>query len=663
MRICSITIKNFRCYYGESSVSFNNNGKVTLIYARSGFGKSSFLQFFRWMFYNDPDFGKGNDKPLFNIPAYLEKKAGEILEVKGIVEFEHLGVKYSLEKICEYVVSEQNQPIKINNNEVSLQYLENNNWCIYNGDVAKKINSIMPKGLSKYFLLDGERAREIVLNSSDLKTAIYSLFGIDVYDRALEHLGTTYKKKSVIGYYNNLMTSQIKDTGAVKIGMSPAEYRVTLENLNEEIENDEKRKRDISSQITACKAKRDIILQSLGEVQNKGNIEEIIKRNNEDIERYEGEIIKEKSNIGNLFYKNYPYILMTGMASKSSKILREKKESFSVNYKSVFNCLKKDLLNEIIEKNICVCGRELDANSIKHINDTIAIMPPDSYAFQFAQFVKKAKAEIEKAEFSMYGYETVKSKITDYQLKIARKEEDNVDRYNELRRLDESKELIEKLEELDKEIRSNTSIRDSISGEIAKKRQTFNIASAQLKKIIAMSAASQKYGGIIGMFKDIHAELSLEKEMKEHDVAVLLNNCVRDVFKKLTTQDIKDVDKTVFVKPDFTSRSTFLAGGQLAVDVYSYVIGIVNALQKMNMDSNENPIIIDAPFAFTDDIQSCHILETLPSIVKQSILLTLDLDKVSELLKDNSKYEFYVINNPTMTKAKIERGDINAIKF
>ena len=58
MIINSIELKNFRCFYGKQTLSFRADGKITLIYGDSGYGKSSFLQFFRWMFYNDPDFGK-----------------------------------------------------------------------------------------------------------------------------------------------------------------------------------------------------------------------------------------------------------------------------------------------------------------------------------------------------------------------------------------------------------------------------------------------------------------------------------------------------------------------------------------------------------------------------------------------------------------------------
>ena len=102
MIINSITIENFRCYYGVNKIDFNSNGKITLIYGDSGFGKSSFLQFFRWMFYGDPDFGSSNDKPLFNLNAYANIKMGQKVRVAGKIDFEHLGVKYSLSKAIDF---------------------------------------------------------------------------------------------------------------------------------------------------------------------------------------------------------------------------------------------------------------------------------------------------------------------------------------------------------------------------------------------------------------------------------------------------------------------------------------------------------------------------------------------------------------------------------
>lgn len=57
-----------------------------------------------------------------------------------------------------------------------------------------------------------------------------------------------------------------------------------------------------------------------------------------------------KRKIGDLFYKNYPYLLLSSVTSKSSTILREKNSAIASNYKNVFENLKKDLLKEILQK-------------------------------------------------------------------------------------------------------------------------------------------------------------------------------------------------------------------------------------------------------------------------------------------------------------------------
>ena len=49
-----------------------------------------------------------------------------------------------------------------------------------------------------------------------------------------------------------------------------------------------------------------------------------------------------------------------------------KNEEFSSTYKNVFENLKKELLKEILEKNKCVCGRELDAESEKLDEDILS---------------------------------------------------------------------------------------------------------------------------------------------------------------------------------------------------------------------------------------------------------------------------------------------------
>ena len=661
MLIHNVKITNFRCYYGTSSLTFNSDGKITLIYGDSGYGQSSFLQFFRWMFYGDYYFGSNDDKPLFNIAAYNECKTGENVEVSGQIDFEHLGVSYRLNKTQLFSIAIRMNNSTLQKTDWKLQILgEDGGYHPFAGDLANKINSILPKELSKYFLLDGERSRDIVLNSGELKKAIYSLFGIDAYNEAITHIGSRNAKFSVLGHYAGLLAA---NTTQMVGNMSITDMQEATQELYETIEEMKAKRKEVMATIEQKNARRDEIFKILGAVSSKGNIESLIKANQRTIKDNESKIITCQHNIGNLFYRSYPYLFLAEIASKSSTVLRKKNLEYASNYRNVFENLKKDLLKEIIEKNMCVCGRELDDESRNRINGIIDIMPPGSYVYEFGQFVSKAKNRIKKAQTDTMGYESLTSTIAKLEEENRHLDDEIHEKLEELKRLNDSKDLVEELEQIKLDIEKLNREKAGYEGKIAQKKQIYEMSNKQLNAALKNSKVSGQFAEKIEFFEQVADLLKKERDAREIQVRATLNLCVREIFKKLTTQTELDADRIQFVNNDFSLRTTYLTGGQLAVDVYSYVIGIIKALQECKMDNNENPIIVDAPFAFTGNIQSEHIFKTLPTVSKQTILLTLDLNKIKKLLSETDLYEFYVIKNESQEKATIERGDINAIKL
>lgn len=658
MIINNIVIENFRCYYGKNELQLNQNGKIALIYGDSGFGKSSFLQFFRWMFYGDPDFGQNNDKPIFNISAFNEMKTNEMLKVSGKIDFEHLGIKYSLSKEVYFDYALNIKNVRAIKSDYSLLHLINDSWERFNGDVANKINTILPKGLSKYFLLDGEKARDIVLDSKELKLAIHQLFGLDAYANAITHLGNKNKANSVLGVYHREMTSKMTSTTG---NMSVSETQENIQELYETIELMKQKRRDVMAAIETKNSRRDEIFKVLGQANNKDSLQQLLKMNREAITSHEKQIVDIRHEIGDLFYKYYPYLFLSTLTSKSSTTLREKNELFAASYKNVFENLSKPLLKEILEKDVCVCGRELDNNAKIKINNIISVMPPDSYTYQFGQFVSKSKNQIQLSQIKVMEYEKLLSEITIHENKISELEASIHEKEEELKRLDDAKELVAELEQIKDDLGSLNREKAGYEGKIAQKKQIFEIGNRKLNELIKNSKISSEMTEKIQFFEGIKASLEEEKTRKEKEVKDTLNYCVRDIFKKLTTQTELDADQIQFVNDDFSLRTTYLTGGQLAVDEYSYVIGIIKALQECKMENNENPIIIDAPFAFTGNSQSEHIFKTLPSVSKQTILLTLDLNKIRFLLQNTELYDFYIIKNDTQEKATLKKGNLTDI--
>lgn len=303
-------------------------------------------------------------------------KIGETVEVSGQIDFVHLGTSYRLVKKQLWTVALNVSNASIKKTEYQLfTEGEDGGYHPFNGNVANQINTILPKGLSKYFLLDGERARDIVLDSDELKKAIHALFGLDAYTEAVSHIGYKNAKYSVLGHYHTAMAANMTQTVN---NMSISDMQEAIQELYEIIESMKAKRKEIMAVIDQKNARRDEIFKTLGAVASKGNIEALIKANNKAIKEKEEQIVSLQHSIGNLFYKNYPYLFLAQLASVSSAALRKKNIEYASSYQNIFEHLKKDLLKEIIEKNICVCGRELDEATIERINGIIDIMPPGS---------------------------------------------------------------------------------------------------------------------------------------------------------------------------------------------------------------------------------------------------------------------------------------------
>lgn len=659
MIINELKINNFRCYYGESTIRFDQNKRMTLIWGDSGYGKSSLLQFIRWLLYGNPDFGPGNDKPLFNISAYREVAPGQELKVSGRLDFVHGGLKYRLFKETRFRVKISYQDAFPLGTTVNLQMLLGDNWTEYKGDVDNKINSFLPRELSKYFLLDGEKAREIVLDSKELKKAIYSLFGLDAYDRAIKHIGSGSRANSVLGIYQKQMTGSLsKITGNADI----AATQKKLETLSSEIEKAEKEIELTQKSSNELKKQQQELYKNLGKLDSKVDFELIIKKDKSLISQYQNNIGKLKRDAGNLWYKNYPYLFLTDVITDNNVIIKRKKQQLHATEKRVFENLSKPLLKEILDLNYCVCGRPLDEHSRKEIDDIVNIMPPNSYVYLFKQFVSTARKKIDAASVLIDGFDEISAKIAQELNNITEIEHEIDEKTEDAKKVKSLKPLVEELEEVESEIEKARVIISKNNVLIGDRNSYYRAYKKKLDKLMNNSEIEDQYKDRIHFFKDLQNVLISEKEELENQIRVTLDDCVRSVFEQLTTQTEIDADAVQFINDDFTLRETFLTGGQKAVDQYSYIIGMVKALQDMDAITQDYPIIIDAPFAFTGDEQSQHIFETLPKISKQTAILTLDLHKIEDLLVSKD-YDFYVIDNATQDKAVVRKGNINDFNF
>lgn len=202
MRITNIEFENFRNFRDHGEIKCSTDGKVTIIYGKNGDGKTTLHQLFQWVFYGQVRFNKTTTDRLYNLQYESECSFGDTFQVMGCIDFEHSGVKYSLKRTYTYKKG-LNDSEKIAE-DVVLNYMnEDHDWRRI--DKPKEtIEKLLPSGLSDYFFFDGESMiADLRVKGKDsagkLRKALYSMFDLDVIESALDHIGDTKLKTTVLG--------------------------------------------------------------------------------------------------------------------------------------------------------------------------------------------------------------------------------------------------------------------------------------------------------------------------------------------------------------------------------------------------------------------------------------------------------------------------------
>lgn len=662
MIIKEITIKNFRCYYGTQNVKFNTDGKITLIYGLSGAGKTSFLQFINWVFYNKNNFVETKadgtlvkDKPLYNEKLDSEYTKDDTFDVQGIIDFSHDGVDYSLIRTETFRKSfTTSYSIK---QEVVLNYYNDGSWVEYTEDISSKINEIVPKSLSKYFFFHGEKMNLLNNEDQELKSAIYNLFGLNKYEAALKHIGSKSTAQTVLYRYYNEKNKMLKGLSSDK----PADLFTKMAKCKEIAEKFSKEMKIAEDRIKYFEAKRTEKIKEIGKVQNSDLFEKNINAKERLIKSLEAEITKLKHDIGNLFYKNLAYLMLSDLTKNSVKMLAVEAGEQEKNQKIVFKNLKKDLLKEILATGYCVCGEELSPTQRKYIQDTIDSMPPDSYIYQLKQFASKVTDQIVLSKEEYEKFDEIISKITKKRNEILDLNNEIKELRDELKKIDNTKNLADELQQIEAKIKHYTASYTTNNNEFKKYMNAHDKYERDYNEAVKAVNIKSVYDEKIELLERIYKVISHEFDKKVADTVKELENSILEVYKILSTR-IEDFETIKFLNDDFSLRRVNRTGGQEVIDVYSYIIGMIKALHTLNNESKEGefPIIIDAPFSHTDHIQATHVFETLPTIAPQVIILSLELNKFKGSINHERVGNFYVIkSNNTQTETTISRGDIN----
>ena len=649
MRISKIEFENFRNFRDYGKIRCSTDGKVTIIYGKNGDGKTTLHQLFQWIFYGQVHFNKTTTDRLYNLQFESEQPYDSTFDVMGRIDFEHDGVQYSLTRTYKYKKGIDDSE-KIGEDFSLNQRDEDFNWKRV--DRPKEvIEKMLPSGLSEYFFFDGESMiADLRVKGRDsagkLRKALYSMFDLDVLEAAINHIGRTDLKTTVLG---KLYLSK----GNVSGGGEVSKLKYQIEQVQDKIANYTDRYNKAQEEKEEKKQLITEISEKIGGVKSKAEYETRRKELKEQREIFLKNADAQQSAFGQEVMDMFPSLLISKVVEDAKKKIHLKASQSKLPAgvtKSLITYLLKDSTIE------CICGQPLCKEQKEHINSYLADLPP-SYTYLYKEFTRNAKR---------WGEEYDRSKVEDHIQMVL----DNSDKAYEcdtkIRELDEAEKKSPDVENLVVD-------RQNAEERVLELEARCRDLNTDLKKLdILLKKYMKEYDDLtskINAGAKIEHKIDIMQQVLEHFTTRLSNESITYSHSleeniQLLINEMLTSKRRVSVSQEFAVRVTDSFGdeskseGQFAVVSFAYIGGILKMLRsEEHLSTKEYPLVLDGPFSKLDPDQRQNVIDMIPKFAPQVILFSKD-DLHGIFDEENIGRVYTIVSNDEKNIAKVEEGHL-----
>ena len=650
MKISKIEYENFRNFKDRGEIRCSTDGKVTIVYGKNGDGKTTLHQLFQWVFYGRVHFNKTTTDRLYNLQYESDLPIGSLFDVFGCIDFEHDGKQYSVRRTYTYKKGLSESEKIADDFSVSMMD-EDNNWRRL--DKPKEtIEKLLPSGLSDYFFFDGESMiADLRVKGRDsavkLRKALYSMFDLDILESAINDLGRTDLKTTVIGklYLSKGTIASGGQIAAIKTNIESAMAK--LDKIDIDLKTAEKKKgelqevaRQVSEQIGSHKSKAEY------EKQRKSlkNQRDVFLRNAAGAQAAFGDSVLDM----------FPRLLISKAVEDAKR-----KISLEVGKNKLPAGISKRLIAHLLASGTteCVCGRPLCQEQKEHIRKYLDMLPPKSYSSMYNEFSQTARN---------WGKGYDPSRIEDYIVQVLDNNEQASECDRQIRELDEAdkkspdietliitrQQAEEDIASLEEEIRSKSTDRKKFDIYLKRQMQEFD-------RLTKESEAGTKVAHKIAIMEQVAQYFRQRLDQESLTYSQKLEANIQTLIDNMLTSRRK-----VAVSPEFAVRITdsfndeSKSEGQFAVVSFAYIGGILKMLLSEEcLKAKEYPLVLDGPFSKLDPDQRQNVVNMLPTFAPQVILFSKD-DLHSVFPTDTIGRVWTIVSNDEKNIARIEEGHL-----
>ena len=648
MKIKTIEFENFRNFKNHGLIRCSIDGKVTIVYGKNGDGKTTLHQLFRWVFYGQVHFNKTTTDRLYNLEFENNASFGDVFDVMGRIEFEHDGSQYSLTRKFTYKKA-LNKSDKIAEDLSLLRLNGDKDWKPIDKpkDVIEKL---IPSGLSDYFFFDGESMiADLRVKGKDsagkLRKALYSMFDLDVTESAINHIGRTDLKTTVLGklYLSKGTISSSSEIAAVKTNIEGAQSK--LEKIAEQIQKAEEEKNTKKEFVSDTSEK-------IGSTKSKEEYEKQRKALKAQRDIFINNAEMAQSGFGDAVFGMFPQLFISKAVSDArGKIhlkVSDNKLPAGVNYKLIKYLLSNDT-------NECICGNPLCESEREHIKEYLDMLPPKSFTSLYNEFTTTARN---------WGEGLDKEKIQSFIQQVLDNREQAQQCDTQILELDNAEKKSPDIEDLVIARRQAEVDIESLEQELSDKRTEQKKFEIYLKKQMSdfdqLTKATSDGELILKKIRIMeqvadYFRKKLETESVEYSLKLQSN--IQSLIDDMLTSKRKvsvSAEFSVTVTDSYNDESK--SEGQFAVVSFAYIGGILKMLQsEAALSSKEYPLVLDGPFSKLDPDQRQNVIDMIPQFAPQVILFS--KDDLHELFPESSIGKTWtIVSNEEKNVAHVEEG-------
>ena len=616
MKLSQVTIKNYRGFFGENVLNFNTNKKnknINLIIARNDTGKTTFLNAIYWCLYGEEQFysSKNSNKRIMSNMNIAETQIDKNLNFSVSLVFDdEKGPKYEItrKRIFKRVYGDKNDLKIIQQGEDDFYGNERNS----NGSGFEPIEYIcdfvaskIPKGISSFFLLDGEQLKAIFTSDINykIKDAIERVANINSINGMISHLQNLNKK------YSRMKSGINANFSEIQKGIDKCDERINKKDdrLNFLLKENETLRGRISDLAEFLQNNNAAILRQYGAREKQ--IKEENVQISESIKSNEGEL-------NALVIQSY--------------ILKNAEPALNFTLKKFDNIIASDNFPpavdsahvlQLIKRKICICGTKIckDSDEEKMLKKLANVKSYKEYVRVISEGAARFPEMIESLPIKIKLIGENKIKI----LKSEKRLQENVKELKEINQklknsdVDKIKEKAEDREIAERSIFKNEKEIGNLENDIGDLKDIKKEAERELTKIKIKNLSDQL---IIKKCKKCKQLIDYANEIKKSIMKKIKDNIQESTANNFIDLHWKaeDYDK-VSILDDFSLSVKDRHRGELINELSqgaALCFGLAFMTALRNYSGYDVPVIIDSPVGKVDEGNRENIAKKLPEHLK-----------------------------------------------